>query len=146
MCACRCGIKVYLQDGSIRYIEGNRNHPVNRGVLCAKGSAGIMHVNSPARLRNPLKRVGPRGSGEFKEIDWDEALDIATGWLARARATNPRRLAFFNRVLHGDDLRLPDHHPRLVQGLDDRLLYDFIADDRGPGDQRPGSRNTPSIS
>jgi anaerobic selenocysteine-containing dehydrogenase len=95
MCACRCGIKVHLQDGSIRYIEGNRNHPVNRGVLCAKGSAGIMHVNSPARLRKPLKRVGPRGSGEFKEIDWDEALDIATGWLARARATNPRRLAFF---------------------------------------------------
>ena len=63
MCACRCGIKVHLQDGSIRYIEGNRNHPVNHGVLCAKGSAGIMHVNSPARLRNPLKRVGPRGSG-----------------------------------------------------------------------------------
>ncbi len=54
-----------------------------------------MHVNSPARLRKPLRRVGPRGSGEFKEIDWDEALDIATGWLARARATSPRRLAFF---------------------------------------------------
>ena len=42
MCACRCGIKVHLQDGRIRYIEGNRDHPVNKGVLCAKGSAGIM--------------------------------------------------------------------------------------------------------
>ena len=41
MCACRCGIKVHLKDGGIRYIEGNRDHPVNRGVLCAKGSAGI---------------------------------------------------------------------------------------------------------
>src|ERR1700739_2086787 len=63
MCACRCGIKVHLKDGNLRYIEGNRDHPVNRGVLCAKGSAGIMNVLSPARLRAPLKRIGPRGSG-----------------------------------------------------------------------------------
>ena len=42
MCACRCGIKVHLKNGRIRYIEGNRDHPVNKGVLCAKGSAGIM--------------------------------------------------------------------------------------------------------
>ena len=63
MCACRCGIKVHLRDGTLRYIEGNRDHPVNRGVLCAKGSAGIMNVLSPARLRAPLKRIGPRGSG-----------------------------------------------------------------------------------
>ncbi len=65
MCACRCGIKVHLKDGAIRYIEGNRDHPVNRGVLCAKGSAGIMQHYSPARLRKPLKRVGERGSGDF---------------------------------------------------------------------------------
>ncbi len=95
MCACRCGIKVHLQNGAIRYIEGNRKHPVNKGVLCAKGSAGIMNYNSPAKLTKPLKRVGPRGSGEFKEIDWEEALDLAVAWLARCRATNPRRLAFF---------------------------------------------------
>ena len=42
MCACRCGIKVWTLDGRIRYIQGNPDHPVNRGVLCAKGSAGIM--------------------------------------------------------------------------------------------------------
>ena len=59
MCACRCGIKVHLEDGKLRYIEGDRDHPVNRGVLCAKGSAGIMTAISPARLTNPLKRVGP---------------------------------------------------------------------------------------
>ena len=69
MCACRCGIKVHLLDGKVRYIEGNRNHPVNKGVLCAKGSAGIMQHYSPARLTKPLKRVGARGSGEFKEIE-----------------------------------------------------------------------------
>jgi anaerobic selenocysteine-containing dehydrogenase len=95
MCACRCGIRVHLKDGEIRYIDGNPDHPVNGGVLCAKGSAGIMHYRSPARLKKPLRRVGPRGSGEFKEIEWEEALDIAIAWLARARATNPRKLAFF---------------------------------------------------
>ncbi|KUO69482.1 MAG: formate dehydrogenase [Alphaproteobacteria bacterium BRH_c36] len=95
MCACRCGIKVYLKDGKVRYIEGNRDHPVNKGVLCGKGSAGIMQHYSPARLRAPMKRVGPRGSGEFKEISWEEALDTATYWLANVRATDPKRLAFF---------------------------------------------------
>ena len=95
MCACRCGINVHLRDGEVSYIEGNRDHPVNQGVLCAKGSAGIMQHKSPARLRAPLLRTGPRGSGEFKEISWDEALDIATDWLAPIRAENPEKLAFF---------------------------------------------------
>lgn len=95
MCACRCGIQVHLKDGKVRYIDGNRKHPVNRGVICGKGAAGIMQHYSPARLRAPLKRVGPRGSGEFKEISWEEALGTATGWLGEVRATDPRRLAFF---------------------------------------------------
>jgi anaerobic selenocysteine-containing dehydrogenase len=38
MCACRCGIRVHLKDGRVRYIDGNRDHPVNKGVLCGKGS------------------------------------------------------------------------------------------------------------
>src|SRR5262245_23757675 len=95
MCACRCGIKVHLKDGRIRFIEGNRAHPVNRGVLCAKGSAGIMQHYSPARLTSPLLRVGERGKAEFKEISWDEALALATEWLGAARASDPRKLAFF---------------------------------------------------
>ena len=95
MCACRCGIKVHLRDGGIRYIEGNRDHPVNKGVLCAKGSAGIMNHYSPARLTTPLLRVGPRGAGEFKEIGWDEAMAIAVEWLGNIRRTDPRKLAFF---------------------------------------------------
>ncbi|MFQ5773044.1 MAG: molybdopterin oxidoreductase family protein [Kiloniellaceae bacterium] len=95
MCACRCGIKVYLRDGTLRYIEGNRDHPVNRGVLCAKGSAGIMQHYSPARLSAPLLRVGERGAGAFKEIGWDEALDLAASWLKEIRARDPRKLAFF---------------------------------------------------
>jgi sulfite dehydrogenase (quinone) subunit SoeA len=95
MCACRCGIKVHLKDGRIRFIEGNKKHPVNRGVLCAKGSAGIMQHYSPARLTTPLLRVGERGAGTFKEISWDEAMALATTWLGDVRKDDPRKLAFF---------------------------------------------------
>lgn len=95
MCACRCGINVHLKDGAIRYIEGNRDHPVNKGVLCAKGSAGIMQHYSPARLSQPLRRVGPRGSGEFEAISWEEALSTAGDWLSEVRQKDPRKLAFF---------------------------------------------------
>ncbi len=95
MCACRCGIRVHLKDGALRYIDGNPDHPLNKGVLCAKGSAGIMNHLSPARLKKPLLRTGPRGSGEFKEIEWDEALRLATAWMGEVRRTDPRKLAFF---------------------------------------------------
>ena len=95
MCACRCGIDVHIRDGKVRYIEGNRDHPVNRGVLCAKGSAGIMQHYSPARLRKPLLRTGERGKGEFREIEWQEALELAVSWLKPVRETDPRKLAFF---------------------------------------------------
>ena len=95
MCACRCGIRVHLLDGRIRWIQGNPDHPVNHGVLCAKGSAGIMQHYSPARLSKPLLRVGERGSGEFREIEWEEALSLAAEWLGAIRSTEPRKLAFF---------------------------------------------------
>ncbi|SNS39086.1 molybdopterin oxidoreductase family protein [Antarctobacter heliothermus] len=95
MCACRCGINVHMKGGKVAYIEGNRDHPINKGVLCAKGSAGIIQHNAPSRLRAPLRRVGPRGSGEFEEISWDEALETAVGWLKPLRDTAPEKLAFF---------------------------------------------------
>ncbi|MDJ0686259.1 MAG: molybdopterin oxidoreductase family protein [Alphaproteobacteria bacterium] len=95
MCACRCGVKVHLKDGAVRYIEGNPDHPVNQGVLCAKGSAGVMQQNSPAKLRKPLLRTGERGAGQFKEIEWGEALALAADWLTEIRGRDPSKLAFF---------------------------------------------------
>lgn len=95
MCACRCGINVHLTSGKVSYIEGNRDHPVNKGVLCAKGASGIRQITAPSRLRAPLKRVGPRGSGAFEEISWDEALEMAVSWMKPLRDTAPEKLAFF---------------------------------------------------
>ena len=100
MCACRCGIDVHVKRDAqgtdrVAYIEGNRDHPVNRGVLCAKGAAGVMQHAAPSRLRAPLKRVGHRGEGKFEEISWDEALDMAAAILRPIRETDPSKLAFF---------------------------------------------------
>src|SRR5215472_10589162 len=95
MCACRCGIRVHLKDGAIRYIDGNPHHPINRGVICGKGASGIMQQHSPAKLTKPLKRVGERGAGEFRESEWDAAIATAVEWLSSIRATDPKKLAFF---------------------------------------------------
>jgi anaerobic selenocysteine-containing dehydrogenase len=97
MCACRCGIQVTLEDGRVRFIQGTADHPVNQGVLCAKGSAGIMKQYSPARLKHPLiRRPGSeRGDGLFDPISWDDALAMLTKRLRHLRSTDPRRLAFF---------------------------------------------------
>ncbi|HLB17208.1 MAG TPA: molybdopterin-dependent oxidoreductase, partial [Burkholderiales bacterium] len=97
MCACRCGIRVHLRDGEVRYIDGNPNHPLNRGVICAKGSSGIMKQYSPARLTKPLARKpgSARGDNEFVEITWDEAFATLAERLAHLRATDPKKFALF---------------------------------------------------
>src|ERR1700729_2904582 len=80
MCACRCGIRVHLRDGQVRYIDGNPDHPLNQGVICAKGASGIMKQVSPARLTKPLLRKAgsERGAGEFETISWERAFEILT--------------------------------------------------------------------
>ena len=97
MCACRCGIRVTLENERVRFIQGNPDHPVNRGVLCAKGNAGIMKQMSPAKLNGPMRRVAgaERGEGRFEPISWDEALDELTRRLQAIRASDPRKLAYF---------------------------------------------------
>ena len=97
MCACRCGIRVTLRDGEVRYIQGNPDHPLNKGVICAKGASGIMKQYSPARLTKPLKRKAgaDRGDNEFEEISWDEAFQMMEERLAHLRATDPKKFALF---------------------------------------------------
>ena len=110
MCACRCGINVHLEQGKVKYIEGNKDHPVNKGVLCAKGSAGIMQHYSPARLKHPMRRVGPRGSGKFKKITWEEALTQAVNILEPIRKTHPEKLAFLQEETSPNHLQAGGHN------------------------------------
>jgi len=101
MCACRCGIRVHLREGEngpeVRYIDGNPDHPINKGVICAKGSSGIMKQVSPARLTQPLRRKpgAERGAGEFEPISWEETFALLTERLSRIRATDPKKFALF---------------------------------------------------
>lgn len=97
MCACRCGVRVHLRDGEVRYIDGNPDHPLNQGVICAKGASGAMKQYSPARLTKPLLRKpgAERGASEFTEISWEEAFALLTERLAKIRTTDPRKFALF---------------------------------------------------
>jgi sulfite dehydrogenase (quinone) subunit SoeA len=101
MCACRCGIRVHLRDGKdgleVRYIDGNPAHPLNKGVICAKGASGIMKQKSPARLTQPLLRKpgSERGAGEFEPISWERAFGLMHERLAKIRATDPKQFALF---------------------------------------------------
>ena len=92
MCACRCGINVTVEDGEVRFIQGNPEHPINKGVLCAKGASGIMKQYSPARLTKPLRRKAgaERGTSEFEEISWEEAFATISERLQHIRETDPR--------------------------------------------------------
>ncbi|MBI3563435.1 MAG: molybdopterin oxidoreductase family protein [Gammaproteobacteria bacterium] len=97
MCACRCGIRVTLRDGEIRYIQGNPDHPLNKGVICAKGASGIMKQYSPARLTRPLRRKegADRGDAQFEPISWEEAFSTIATRLEKIRSTDPKKFALF---------------------------------------------------
>ncbi|MFE6129129.1 molybdopterin-dependent oxidoreductase [Streptomyces sp. NPDC056437] len=84
MCHGGCGALVELTDGVPTGISGDPENPTSRGYFCIKGKASLDLVSSPDRLRTPLARTGPRGSGSFKPISWDEALDEVARNLRRS--------------------------------------------------------------
>jgi thiosulfate reductase/polysulfide reductase chain A len=75
MCTVRCPIKVDVEDGVVKWIEGNPNDPGMAGRLCAKGSAGLAMLYDYERPQHPMIREGKRGEGKWKKASWDEALD-----------------------------------------------------------------------
>ena len=62
-----------IRMGLAKKLEGNPAHPISQGELCARGQAAIQVTYHPDRLTHPLKRIGPRGSGQFQEVSWDDA-------------------------------------------------------------------------
>ena len=85
----QCGVDAYVKDGVIVKLEGTEGFPVSDGRLCTRGAAGRQYVYRADRIKTPMKRVGPRGSDEFKPISWDEALDICARELKKLRDTDP---------------------------------------------------------
>lgn len=76
-CYDSCGVEVRLRDGAIAQVRGDSNHPMSRGALCVKCSAGYNNEwrDPDVRLTRPLRRVGPKGAGQFTPVSWDEALE-----------------------------------------------------------------------
>ena len=92
-CSVSCGLLMYsLGDNaknaksSIIHIEGDPDHPVNRGTLCPKGAALLDFVNSPTRLKYP--EVREPGTNEWKRISWDEAIDRVAKLMKSDRDAN----------------------------------------------------------
>lgn len=96
------GERVRLSVRQAKKIEGNPDHPLNRGRLCARGQAALQVLYNPDRVKTPLKRVGPRGSGHFQATSWDEALELVTARLKELRQQNePHALLFLTGMLQG---------------------------------------------
>jgi len=75
MCHGGCGVLIYTKNGKVSKIAGDPDCPINHGTLCSKGLASAQLVYHPDRLTYPVRRVGPKGSGKWERISWDEALD-----------------------------------------------------------------------
>jgi anaerobic selenocysteine-containing dehydrogenase len=84
-CPGGCGIIGRVMDGGLVKIAGNPLHPVNSGGLCMKGLSGMQVLYDPDRIKTPLKRKGKRGSGTWRPISWDEALNEVSETLLKLR-------------------------------------------------------------
>ncbi len=95
MCFWRCGVLASVADGKVLRLEGNPDHPLTRGRLCARGNAGTGLLYDPDRLKYPLLRTGKRGEGQFKRITWDEAFDFLATKLKTLKDTHGAEAAAF---------------------------------------------------
>ena len=85
VCPWRCGVVVKTVNGVVRKIDGNPKDPKSRGMLCARGQGGVSFMYDPDRLQAPMIRTGERGSGQFKEVTWEEALDYTAAALLNVK-------------------------------------------------------------
>src|ERR1700721_3809771 len=76
-CPSVCALDVeVIASSRIGRVHGARDQRYTAGVVCAKVARYSERIHHPARLTRPLRRVGPKGSGQFAAVGWDEALDI----------------------------------------------------------------------
>ena len=96
MCYFYCGLDVTVENGRILKVAGMKESPVNQGRLCAKGLSCAELVTDPKRLKRPLRRVGDRGSGQWEEITWNQALDEIAEKLLHVRGKfGPEYLGYY---------------------------------------------------
>ncbi len=91
-----CGLDVYVKDDTVVKVEGTKGYPINDGKLCTKGASNRQYLYRKNRITSPLRRTGPRGSGMFEEISWEEAYDEIAKRLSDIREEHgPESVAWF---------------------------------------------------
>ena len=145
MCAAGCGMTVRVMEADVettrngqagvvkmavaKKLEGNVKDPISQGGLCARGQASIQTTYHPDRLTHPMKRTGARGTGEFKEITWDEAIaELASQLDALAAAGNQKALAFLTRPHRGRSSALAGEFLKSF-GASAPIAHSLFADD-----------------
>ena len=88
-CPDTCAMRVTVEDGRALRVQGDPEHPTTRGALCTKVSRYTERSYHPERVLHPLKRVGPKGSGRFEPVGWDEALDDIAARLGEIARRDP---------------------------------------------------------
>jgi menaquinone reductase, molybdopterin-binding-like subunit len=106
-----------IKMGLAKKLEGNPAHPINQGRLCPRGQAGLQVTYHPDRIKNPLARTGPRGSGQFQEISWDDATKQLVSHLSALQTNKEEgRLAILTSPLRGQRKSLVDGFAAAFKG------------------------------
>jgi anaerobic selenocysteine-containing dehydrogenase len=118
-CEAACGLLAYVdrETGKVQKFEGNPEHPGSRGRNCAKGPATLNQIEDPERIRHPLKRVGPRGSGQWERVSWHVALDDIAARVRTALQEGRRNEVMYHVGRPGHELV---YHQRILHawGID----------------------------
>ena len=91
-CPDTCSLVTTVENGKAIRVQGNPHHPMTDGVLCTKVSRYTERTYHPDRILHPLKRTGPKGSGQFAPVSWDEALDDIANRLSSIAANDPQAI------------------------------------------------------
>jgi len=85
LCVNKCSLVAMVEKGVVKKLNPNPLNPKSRGMLCARGNAGIQQLYDPARIKHPMIRAGERGDGKWKTVSWDEALDFTAHRLSAVK-------------------------------------------------------------
>jgi anaerobic selenocysteine-containing dehydrogenase len=125
-CPDTCALVTTVQDGVALRVQGNAAHPPTGGVLCNKVSHYVERTYHPERLLQPLRRVGPKGSGRFEPVSWDAALDDIARRLGAIAARDPQAILPYSYcgtmgLVQGESMAARFFH-RLGASLLDRTI------------------------
>lgn len=146
MCPSECGLEMWVKDGRLYKIYGNKACPFNDGTICGKGSSGAQMVYSPHRMKYPMIRVGERGEGKFRRATWEEAIDHIARKLVEIKKTHGPEAV----IMDAGDVTDRDHYwrPFFAFGTPNCVEHGAICDTprrHGPKLMLEGKRIEPDI-